>query len=357
MPERDNIPIAPGIKLENLIDFKGDCIDPLTLSIITESLDYALETSARRLKAAGKIYSELSSGSVLPVIKAIRNQLQLAPQCSPEGPRVVKPSPSLPPTPEKVETKGKTKVKATAAELKRIEEVVRAGGEGMTAEVLELIKDKPDLLAIVKAAVPEEVAKVEESKKKERSLPSTWGEVVKFKGSGKEEALSGDYDSPQVLANRLGIITRGATDMVKAFQRAGFKVTTNGDTRPRKGVTTGFVVERIEETPGKYRKAPIKPSEPIVSKPSKGSYIQVKGAGEQLIAYDFIDPSTDYIVPEKRIWVIDPDTGKPTGNKPPEIETGMTAAGPGKPTPEALFESTEIEEPTDEELAALEEEE
>ncbi len=302
MSETENIPIAPGIKLEDLIDFKGDCIDPLALAIITESLDYALETSARRIKAAGKIYPKLGDNPVLSVVKAIRNELQRAPQCFPEGARVVKPPPVPVPEPKKTPTTAtapKTKVKATAEELKKVEAVIRKGGEGMTADLLELIKDKPDLMEIVRNTVPEEVAKVE--KKSERSLPAVWGGTVKFEGTGKEKVLTGKFTSPQDLANRLGIVTRGASNMVKAFERAGFKVTAEGNGKPVKGETSGFIVERIKETPAKYRKAPAVAPEVLGGPPSplKERWFTRRGQGGQVLGWDFVDPKTDMIVPEK----------------------------------------------------------
>ncbi len=351
MSESENIPIAPGIKLENLIDFKGDCIDPLTLAIITESLDYALETSARRLKAAGKIYTELSSNPVLPFVKALRNELQRAPQCFPEGSRVIEPPPPPKAPPKAPKT---TVTKATAAELEQVQELIATGGKGMDKEILEKIQKKPELMALVRATTVEQAGKLEkraeellEIKKKEtkeRTLPSTWGEVVKFEGTGKETDLSGEYESPQQLANRLGIKTRGAKpDMVKAFERAGFLVTTNGDTRPIKGETTGFVVKRIAPTPGKYKKTPTQPTEPLPPPEPREVWYERRGKGGVVLGWDWYNPRTQMIDPTKRkvAGVDEPP--------PPETisETGRTLV-PEEP-PEA-----EEQEPSTKELEQIE---
>lgn len=345
MSESENIPVAPGIKLENLIDFKGDCIDPLTLVIITESLDYALESAARRLKAAGKIYPKLQEDVLLPVVKAIRNELQRAPQCQVEGPpKVIKPPPEPPKTTKAPKTVAEPVTKATVAELKKVEQVVKTG-TGLTPEILELIKSKPELMTVMKTAAPKAAEAIEEIKVKERSLPATWGEVVKFEGKDEEAKIAGEYTSPQELANRLGIKTRGASTMVKAFERAGFKVTTNGDARPVKGKTTGFVVKRISPTPEKYQKPKTAIPEDLSAAPPsplKERWFTRRGEGGVILGWDWIDPESDKIVPEKF---------RKVGSAPaPAAETirGQTSR----------VEKKEIEdvEPGEEELAEIEEE-
>lgn len=198
------IPTAPGIKLEHLIQFDGDCIDPVALVVITEALDYALESSARRLSSLGKIFSGVeesaySSGKgVIPVIKAIRDAILLAPQCTPEGPKVMAPPPS-------------------------VEEAIVSEAERRTVT-------KP------------KIKPKEEPVPKERKQPGLWG---KAHFEGKE------YESPQVLARELGIRTRGAKDMVVAFERAGFEV--RGDSEEVEKGKTGFIMRRVGPTPEKYK--------------------------------------------------------------------------------------------------------
>ena len=79
-------------------------------------------------------------------------------------------------------------------------------------------------------------------KEPERELPGLWGEAY-FEGK--------KYDSPGALAKELGILTRGAKDMVVAFQRAGFEVRGDGE-EIEKG-KTGFVIKRVSPTPEKYK--------------------------------------------------------------------------------------------------------
>jgi len=215
------IPTAPGIKLENLIQFDGDCIDPVALVIITEALDYALESSARRLSSLGKIFSGVeetaynSGKGVLPTIKAIREAILFAPQCTPEGPRVM-------PPPTSVE-------EAIVTEAKR---------------------------RTVTQAKPK-VKPKEEPAPKARKQPGFWGEA---------SFESKKYESPQVLAKEVGIITRGAKDMAVAFKRAGFEV--RGDGEEVKKGETGFIVRRTGPTPEKY-KIPIVEEEKAPPKKAK----------------------------------------------------------------------------------------
>jgi len=79
-------------------------------------------------------------------------------------------------------------------------------------------------------------------KEPERELPGLWGEAY-FEGK--------KYDSPGALAKELGILTRGAKDMVVAFQRAGFEVRGDGE-EIEKG-KTGFVIKRVTPTTEKYK--------------------------------------------------------------------------------------------------------
>lgn len=234
------IPVAPGIKLENLIQFDGDCIDPLALAIIVESLDYCLETSVRRLRSAGKIFSGVeetaySGGKgVLPVIKAIRNALLEAPQCTRGGPKI---TPPIPPQ------------KAIIAEaVKRTEEQAKTPEKAIISaktkgELLKAVEGFPELKKVITEAIKKETPKKAEAPTG-RTLPGLWGPAYY---EGKE------YESPQVLAEELGIKTRGARDMVVAFKRAGFKVTGNGE-EVEKG-KTGFKVTRVlPAIPREYRR-------------------------------------------------------------------------------------------------------
>lgn len=236
----DDIPAAPGIELKDLIDFKKDCIDPVALLVVVESLDYALETSARRLKSLGKIFKDAEASAyadgkgILPTIKAIRNAFLTAPRCSGGNFPIMK---SKPP----IEPKAEALTSVTMAKLAKAKS---------PEEVLELVKGHPILEKAAKDALAAKAkAAPKETKKKEREIPELWGKAA-FEGVEGEALLSGTYDSPGALAKALQIRTRGAKDMVVAFRRAGFEVKGNGDVVKGK---TKFVVKRVKETPARFR--------------------------------------------------------------------------------------------------------
>lgn len=125
MPEEvEKIKRAPDLKLVDFIDLKGDCVDPLALSILVESLDYALMTAARRIKAAGKIFVEVESsaykpGGLLSIAKALREEIVKVPQCTSKGPKVQPVSQSKEVTIEKIK-EGKVDVAKLTPELKAL---------------------------------------------------------------------------------------------------------------------------------------------------------------------------------------------------------------------------------------------
>ena len=301
--EVTQIPAAPGIKLENLIQFDGDCIDPLALVIITEALDYALETSVRRLKSAGKIFSQVEESAylkgkgVLPTIKAVRDAFLLAPQCTPRGPRVMPP----PPKPEEVAAEVEKKAaavekKVTAKPKTEIEAVI----ETLPKEVQAAAKAEYEKLqAEAKPPVPKAVERALARPKKERELPGFWGKA-QFKGEGKEAGLTGEYDSPGALAKVLGIKTRGAKDMTVALERAGFEVRGNGEEVKKE--ETGFVVKRVKPTPEEWLIPKEKPVEKVEKLKEEPHYLAVKNVKGEVIAWDLIDPKTELAIPEKRVW-------------------------------------------------------
>lgn len=126
----ENIP-ALKIKLGEVVNFSDKCIDPLATQIITESLNYALETSVRRLESVAKInphIREAVTHDVLPAVKTLRDLIEDAPQCKTN---VLGEAPILaPPAKPKVakrETAKATKPKKPKKETE--EKVVPAEGE------------------------------------------------------------------------------------------------------------------------------------------------------------------------------------------------------------------------------------
>jgi len=291
--EAGKIPVAPGIKLESLIQFNGDCIDPLALVVITEALDYALETSARRLKSLGKIFSGVEESAygkgagVLPTIKAIREAMLLAPQCG-------RPIKMPPPSPEaaivakaeervaelaKPPVKEPPKAKKVTPAIKKVNEAIGkiwesvgvkeraaiatsgglSGKVGSKAWAGLTEAEKGSISGWMETQVAERKAKPKKEVG-ERTLPGLWGKVS-FEGTGKEAGLTGEYDSFGALAKALGVRTRGAKTQVIAFERAGLSVSGNGE--PVKGGR--LTVTRVKPTPPKYQ-APIIVEEKVPKK-------------------------------------------------------------------------------------------
>lgn len=72
------------VNLGDIFDFGQKCIDPLAAEIITESLNYAMETSIRRLESVSKINPriyESATQSILPAVKTLTEIIGQAPQC------------------------------------------------------------------------------------------------------------------------------------------------------------------------------------------------------------------------------------------------------------------------------------
>jgi transcription elongation GreA/GreB family factor len=152
----DKIP-ALKIDLTDIFDFKDKCIDPLAIEIITESIDYALETSVRRLESVAKINPSIRDNAmqtILPAIKALRNVIDTAPPCptstlseAPLKPVTSKPKPApkktvvetvtekAAPIIKKTETKVKQAPAAVKKEVKVIKEAVEKSGK-TDAEIL-----------------------------------------------------------------------------------------------------------------------------------------------------------------------------------------------------------------------------
>lgn len=258
VPRPSDIPIAPGIKLENLINFDGDCIDPMALVVITEALDYALESSNRRLRSLGKIFSGIESTAigtaerpgVLAMINAVRAALEDAPICDLKGK----------PMPKRI-----TPVPSTA------EEAIVARAEERAREQL-----KPKVtIEPVTPTVPREKKKPPE-KPKARTVPEIWGEV-EYKGK--------KFESPTVLAKHLGLKIEGAKNMVDVFRRAGYEV--SGDGEPTKGGK--FAVTKVSTTPLKYKQewpeVPVAPAERKEEREFKRPFIAVKKEGK-IVRYE-----------------------------------------------------------------------
>jgi len=292
-----NIPIAPGITIDTLLDFKGDCVEPAALQVITEALDYALEVSVSRLTSLGKIFHQVEASAygmdqsgILPTIKAIRIALNNAPLCEPSVELG-----DIPPLPPPLPAKEKTKVepvkaevktepaKTTDAEKKAVAAIAQIKSL-QSPELVQAMKANPELAKAVAAATQAQIAKPTivkpatvkpaivkppaKPKKKVKASPY-WGPAI-FHGVGEEAHLSGEYITPTALAEALNLETKArkaeggrestykTKDIPKLFELAGFKVTANGEGKPEKiqGDEEGskFHVRRIGPTPDRWKK-------------------------------------------------------------------------------------------------------
>ena len=72
------------IDLGDIFNFKEKCIDNLAKEIITSTLDYALETSLRRMESVAKINPRIQQdaiNNVLPAVKTLAEAIRRAPEC------------------------------------------------------------------------------------------------------------------------------------------------------------------------------------------------------------------------------------------------------------------------------------
>jgi hypothetical protein len=72
------------INLNDIFNFKEKCIDNLAKQIISSTLDYALETSIRRMESVSKInprIQETAIKTVLPAVKTLAEAIRKIPEC------------------------------------------------------------------------------------------------------------------------------------------------------------------------------------------------------------------------------------------------------------------------------------
>ncbi len=328
---------APGITIDTLLNFNGDCVEPAALQIITEALDYAMETAVGRLTGVGKIFKQVEMSAygsdkihgILPTIKAIRIALDKAPLC--------KPSTALENVPPLPEPEVKIPGKASPAVKKKVAAIEQATSQEKllkSPEMLEAIRNNPELARIAEEAEAkikakkEVVTKKEESKKKVGEPPPYWGKAI-FHGEGEEASLSGEYPNPTALAEALNLETRkpdesegrtvpSAHSMPQLFNRAGFVVTANGKGEPQKveaDQPSKFHVRRVKATEPKWKRDPkLKPGgkkseakskeysivpEEIIIRDAKGNAV-----ARELMDNDPKSKTYKQVIPGSRTWLI-----------------------------------------------------
>jgi hypothetical protein len=89
------------------IDFNGDCIDPIAKLILTEAMDYAIESALEAVNKSGDIFSSVGQAGTagLRSIKGIRDIIAETPSCD----RQLTPSEL-----KLIELQGKKETKSTA---------------------------------------------------------------------------------------------------------------------------------------------------------------------------------------------------------------------------------------------------
>jgi len=167
------------IDLEDVLDFKGRCVDPLAVAIITESLDYALETSIRRLESVAKInpaIRDAATETILPAVKTLRDLVEKAPRCP--GDSALGTAPIMPPPP---------KPKRSPRAKKGIVETLTEKVEKATPEI-------PPALATLSPRVQQGFAAMKEKN------PPKYKRMLLALGSGKslEEAAAEEEGREQI---------------------------------------------------------------------------------------------------------------------------------------------------------------
>ena len=168
------------IDLSDVLDFNGKCIDPLAIEIITESLDYALTTSVRRLESVAKINPSIrdnATQTILPAIKTLRTLIKNAPEC---------PSSALGAAPLKAPPK-KSPPKETVTKPKP-SEAVKPKKEIKINKVEEIAKENQKAEKDIVAALPEKVQKALKSYR--LNNPELYDDIIESLRSGNQPTMA-----------------------------------------------------------------------------------------------------------------------------------------------------------------------
>ena len=150
------------IDLGDIFNFKKQCIDTLAKEIIGSTLDYALETSLRRMESVAKINPRIRQdaiNNVLPAVKSLAVAIRNAPECDSEtlaNAPVLEPKskPNAPRKPRTPKADVPASTSATPADLKGVPEVKAVTAVTTPPAETKTTADKPkDALETVTAAV------------------------------------------------------------------------------------------------------------------------------------------------------------------------------------------------------------
>ena len=152
-------------------------------------------------------------------------------------------------------------------------------------ELLKTVTD-PGLRASLQAQ--SNILAEEQGLEKKRLRPALWGKAYLVEAFGKRE-----FDSPAALLRYLGISKSGAETMVQAFERVGFKVSSDGE--PEKGLP--FLVRRVSPTPMRPRGGTYRIEKPEIGRPPRRAepprveefetpYVVVRDRGGNIIRWE-----------------------------------------------------------------------
>ncbi len=255
-----------------ILNFDGDCIDPLAHAIVEEALEYCLETSAKRIESMGKIFPTVAptGNKVLSMIASIYDGITGLKECAAPIGTSGYHYPGEPPQPMlaqapvfTAEVKREEKKAAKAAAVTRKAEAKKeAGTKAPTAEPWQLTlenlmlayptmvrQDVKDLqLASIKKAIAEGkrpvkkvlddypeiaselaakalAAKEAQKLEKKTGIPAELAQTTSrflpvYVGTTKYDSLAKAAEALKVAP----VIERGQRDYVQALMTAGYIV-------------------------------------------------------------------------------------------------------------------------------------
>jgi hypothetical protein len=221
------------VDVSEIISFQNRCLDPFASMVLQEALDYALETTERRLDNMQRVFPSAkfvnSVEETLSLMEGILAGLKAAPKCSNEQKKPLAPG---------FEPRG-------AKSPPKVESVSSPTEQGSVS-------------------LPEPIVSVPEEHK--RTVPERWLVPVKW-----EEKT---YESPTELARVLKFKTLQARNIIEAFNDAGYKVY-DGETErtpkaPGSKTVGEFKVVRVSPTPEKLIAKEVVPIVPLPPKPKRG---------------------------------------------------------------------------------------
>lgn len=187
MPDLEitDIPLPKGVDLKTLLSFDKDCLDPTAQLILTESLEYSIETAMKRLRTVGKVnprieaqaYGTAEKPGALSMMRAVLEAVNRAPACGVPKTKQKPPEPPKPPAP--------------ASEIKTVEdtEVTKEPARDPVSNMIEKLGETwPALPTEVKSQI-EKLSGVKLANKKWEDFSETQkANIARSLMKGKQQA-------------------------------------------------------------------------------------------------------------------------------------------------------------------------